>query len=201
MSSTPESVAATELPYRYRWPRPAVTVDCLIYALDQGEPWILLIKRKNDPCKGTWALPGGFVDENESLETAALRELEEETGVTSSKMVQTGAYGDAGRDPRGHTVTIAFMAWAPSRDSCNAKAGDDAAEAQFYPVKSLPKMAFDHMKIISDSWARCRFEVGANAASGVVIDRATDQTLGVYEVEKSTVEELAALIPVEAESG
>ncbi|CAN0245169.1 unnamed protein product, partial [Laminaria digitata] len=82
-----------DLQYRYRWPRPAVTVDCLVYALDEGKPWILLIKRKNDPCKGSWALPGGFVDENESLDDAARRELEEETGVTNRALVQTGAYG------------------------------------------------------------------------------------------------------------
>ncbi|CAM9628713.1 unnamed protein product, partial [Hapterophycus canaliculatus] len=135
------------LPFRYQWPRPAVTVDCLIYTLDDGRPWILLIRRKNEPFMGSWALPGGFVDQNEGLEAAALRELEEETGVTGRRMVQTGAYGDPGRDPRGHTITVAFMAWAPSRAACNARAGDDAAEARFFPVNRLPSMAFDHLKV------------------------------------------------------
>ncbi|CAM9848042.1 unnamed protein product [Choristocarpus tenellus] len=82
------------LRYRYSWPRPAVTVDCLIYTLEANEPMILLIKRKNDPCKGCWALPGGFVEENEGLEDAASRELEEETGISDSSMVQTGAYAN-----------------------------------------------------------------------------------------------------------
>ncbi|CAM9948269.1 unnamed protein product, partial [Discosporangium mesarthrocarpum] len=133
--------------YQYRWPRPSVTVDCIIYTLDEQRPCILLIKRKNDPCKGFWALPGGFVDENEGLEAAARRELEEETGVTGCAMVQTGAYGDPGRDPRGHTITVAFMAWAPSVEACRVQAGDDAAEAQFHPLNHLPKMSFDHLKV------------------------------------------------------
>lgn len=140
------------------------------------------------------------MDENEGLETAALRELEEETGVTSCKMVQTGSYGDPGRDPRGHTITVAFMAWAPSRASCNIKAGDDAAEAEFYQVKRLPKMAFDHMKIISDAWARCSFLSEASGSSVSVIDTATNQKLGDYEDGGATMAALATLRPLEVDN-
>ncbi|CAM9587294.1 unnamed protein product [Scytosiphon promiscuus] len=201
-----------DLPFRYRWPRPAVTVDCLIYTLDDGRPWILLIRRKNDPFRGSWALPGGFVDQNEGLEAAALRELEEETGVTGRTMVQTGAYGNPGRDPRGHTITVAFMAWAPSREACNARAGDDAAEARFFPVESLPRMAFDHLKVITDSWARCRFEAtsptdGGNDSGGVTVgDRASGQNLADYAAPPSSVpagmgaQDLALLLPAEEPS-
>eukprot|EP00904_Undaria_pinnatifida_P000489 jgi/Undpi1/10440/HiC_scaffold_29.g12890.m1 len=96
--------------------------------------------------------------------------------------------GDPGRDPRGHTVTVAFMTWAPSRSACNARAGDDAAEAEFFPVGHLPRMAFDHLKVIGDSWRRCQFRdegaAGNEAAGGAggvtVSDRASGETLGVY---------------------
>ncbi|CAM9816287.1 unnamed protein product [Ascophyllum nodosum] len=196
------SAGEADLPYRYRWPRPAVTADCLIYTLEEGEPWILLIKRKNDPFKGEWALPGGFVDKNEGLLAAARRELEEETGVTGRALVQTGAYGDPGRDPRGHTVTVAFMTWAPSRASCNARAGDDAAEAEFFPVKRLPKMAFDHIKIISDSWARCQFHpeasVDGESRDLTVLDRASGQALGVFPSSGVSAETLGLVKPEEA---
>ncbi|CAN0344493.1 unnamed protein product [Ectocarpus fasciculatus] len=198
---------APDLPFRYQWPRPAVTVDCLIYALDEGRPWILLIKRKNDPFKGGWALPGGFVDQNEGLDAAARRELEEETGVTNRTMVQTGAYGDPGRDPRGHTITVAFMAWAPSRAACNARAGDDAAEACFFPVERLPSMAFDHLKVITDSWARCRFGATDDGGGVSVEDKASGQALGEYPASSSSgaagsvgAEALGLLVPAEASS-
>ncbi|CAM9462014.1 unnamed protein product [Ectocarpus sp. 12 AP-2014] len=198
---------APDLPFRYQWPRPAVTVDCLIYALDEGKPWILLIKRKNDPFKGGWALPGGFVDQNEGLDAAARRELEEETGVTNRTMVQTGAYGDPGRDPRGHTITVAFMAWAPSKAACNARAGDDAAEARFFPVERLPSMAFDHLKVITDSWARCRFGATNDGGGVSVEDKASGQALGEYSTSSTScaagsvgAEALGLLVPAEASS-
>eukprot|EP00903_Cladosiphon_okamuranus_P013253 g12358.t1 len=208
MSAMSTAGADKGLPYRYRWPRPSVTVDCLIYALDEGSPWILLIKRKNDPFKGSWALPGGFVDENEGLDAAARRELEEETGVTNCAMVQTGAYGDPGRDPRGHTITVAFMAWAPSRAACNARAGDDAAEACFFPVERLPTMAFDHLKVIKDSWARCKFGAAYSSGGGddggvngvTVEDRASGQTLAEYAPASGAgldADALGSLLPAE----
>ena len=94
----------------YDHPRPAVTVDIVLFhRLKRGER-VLLIRRKRDPFKGRWCLPGGFVDDNESLEAAASRELFEETGLSGIELEQIGAFGDPGRDPRGHTVSVVFAA-------------------------------------------------------------------------------------------
>lgn len=124
-----------------------VTVDIVI--LDFTKKNILLIQRKNDPFKGMWALPGGFVDEDEDLETAAHRELMEETSVKVSKLIQVGAYGKPGRDPRQHTVSIAFAGIA--EQEVNVKAADDAKDAKWFDRNDLPKLAFDHSEIIIDA--------------------------------------------------
>jgi 8-oxo-dGTP diphosphatase len=106
--------------YTYKWPRPGLTVDTCIIAAPQAdeEAKVLLIQRKHDPFAGCWALPGGFVDEGESLEAAAARELQEETSMdpSSTNLTQVGAYGDPGRDPRGWTVSVAYCAIVPSTD-------------------------------------------------------------------------------------
>jgi 8-oxo-dGTP diphosphatase len=131
----------------YEYPRPAVTVDIvLFYCATKDSKKILLIKRASEPFKGRWALPGGFVDEEESLEKAAARELEEETGVRRVRLEQFGAFGDPGRDPRGHTVSVGFTA---SLDECpETRAADDAEDAQWYSVMRLPRLAFDHKKLV-----------------------------------------------------
>ncbi|CAM9429719.1 unnamed protein product [Chrysoparadoxa australica] len=145
--------------FTYPYPRPAVTVDTCIFALERPQlvPQILLIKRGNEPYKGCWALPGGFVDEGETLEAAAARELQEEASVTGCTLVQTGAYGDPGRDPRGHTVSVAYMAFVPDSHDVGVKAADDAAEADWFHLSQLPKLAFDHDKIIDNAWTKCDF--------------------------------------------
>jgi 8-oxo-dGTP diphosphatase len=134
--------------YCYDYPRPSVTVDVACLAEHEGRTFILLIERAHEPFAGHWALPGGFVDEDESLERAIARELEEETGLAGVAMEQFRAYGDPGRDPRGHTVTIAFVARLPR---CIAATGaDDAARAEWFAVDELPPLAFDHDRIIGD---------------------------------------------------
>lgn len=124
-----------------------VTTDAIIFKRIDGEYNILFIKRKNDPDKGKWALPGGFVDENEDLPDAAKRELQEETGLIVNDMEQLGAFGKPGRDPRHHTVSVAYTGFAP--DDAEAVGADDAEEAQWFSVKSLPQMAFDHADIVT----------------------------------------------------
>lgn len=127
----------------------AVTVDSVVFCKVDNKFKVLLIQRKNDPFKDQWALPGGFVDENENLETAAKRELHEETGVKVESMQQVQAFGEPGRDPRGHTISIAFL----SRIYCEEELSpsDDAKDAKWFPLEKLPDMelAFDHDEIIN----------------------------------------------------
>ena len=132
--------------YTYSFPRPAVTVDIIIFRLADNNPEVLLIKRGKDPYKGRWALPGGFIDKEEPLETAAARELKEETGLTNILLTQMHTFGDPGRDPRGHTVSVVYVGYLT--DESTASAGDDAAEAEWFKTGKLPDLAFDHDVIV-----------------------------------------------------
>lgn len=135
--------------FTYDYPRPAVTVDCVIFAQQDSpnKPSILLIQRAHPPFEGMWALPGGFVDENETVEQAALRELEEETGVKNVHVHQFYTFSLPGRDPRGWTISIAHWAVVQLAD-CQVSAGDDAQQAQWFALDQLPALAFDHASII-----------------------------------------------------
>ncbi len=123
--------------------KPSVTVDGVI--IKNGK--VLLIKRKNEPFKGRWALPGGFVEYGETVEEAALREVKEETGMDARIKKLVGVYSDPDRDPRGHTISIVFLMEAKGETI----AGDDAIEARFFDLNDLPPLAFDHAKIIKDA--------------------------------------------------
>lgn len=141
------------MPFTYDYPRPAVTVDLALFAAEGRELQVLMIQRKQDPFAGRWALPGGFVDADEDLAAAAKRELREETGLRSGRLVQLGAYGKPGRDPRGHTVSVVFFA-ACDRAKARGAAGDDAAACAWWPVRRLPRLAFDHKVVVRDAVAR-----------------------------------------------
>jgi 8-oxo-dGTP diphosphatase len=132
--------------YNYPFPRPSVTVDIIIFRIFENEPEVLLIKRANAPFKGQWALPGGFVDKDEALEDAASRELKEETGLQGILLTQMHTFGNPGRDPRGHTVSVVYVGYLPV--DAQAKAGDDAAETEWFRVDKLPDLAFDHDQVI-----------------------------------------------------
>ncbi|KAA0004284.1 MAG: NUDIX hydrolase [Thermoplasmata archaeon] len=123
--------------------RPSITVDGVI--IKNGK--ILLIKRRNEPFKGRWALPGGFVEYGETVEKAVLREVKEETGMDAKIKKLVGVYSDPARDPRGHTISIVFLLEGEG----DAIAGDDAIEAKFFDLNELPPLAFDHEKIIKDA--------------------------------------------------
>lgn len=136
------------MPYTYEYPRPAVTADCIVITREPV-PRVLLIERGNPPFKGCWALPGGFMEMDETTEECAVRELEEETGLKVDKIHLVGAYSKLGRDPRGRTVTTAYLAIA---DEATAATGqDDAAKAQWFPIDALPPLAFDHADIMRDA--------------------------------------------------
>ncbi len=140
--------------YCYEHPRPAVTVDVVVVRPgNAGDVQVLLIRRGQPPFQGEWALPGGFVDEMEDLEDAARRELKEETGLSVADLRQVGAYGTPGRDPRGHTVSVAYVGRLRDEEAA-PRAGDDAASAQFFPVTALPDLAFDHAVILCDALER-----------------------------------------------
>lgn len=124
-----------------------VTVDAVVFGMDGNGVKVLLIQRKNEPFKGLWALPGGFVDKDEDLGAAAIRELEEETGLKVSHIEQLGAFGKPGRDPRGHMVSVAYAATVDLAKA-QVAAADDAEDAQWFALDNLPQLAFDHADII-----------------------------------------------------
>lgn len=136
--------------YTYKYPRPAVTTDCVVFTQEE-EPKVLLIQRGNEPYKGCWAFPGGFMNMEETAEECAVRELKEETGLTVNQIQQIGAYSKVDRDPRGRTISIAYLAIV---DAPTAVSGmDDAAKAAWFPLSSLPDLAFDHQDIMTDAIA------------------------------------------------
>jgi 8-oxo-dGTP diphosphatase len=136
--------------YTYKYPRPAVTADCVVIT-KETEPKVLLIQRGIDPYKGCWAFPGGFMNMDETTEECAIRELEEETGLKLSTIHQIGAYSKVDRDPRGRTITVAYLAII---DAPVEVAGqDDAAKAEWFPLSDLPHLAFDHYDIMQDAIA------------------------------------------------
>lgn len=134
--------------HTYEYPRPALTVDTMLLSDQDSSIYILLIRRKNDPYKGMWAFPGGFVDYGENLLSAAKRELAEETGLNTDCIEQFRAYGDIDRDPRGWTVSVVHFGWLDDLETPTP--ADDAVEARWFSIDDLPEMAFDHWNIIMD---------------------------------------------------
>jgi 8-oxo-dGTP diphosphatase len=132
-----------------------VTVDIVIFTIQSGTLKVLLVKRGIPPFKDRFALPGGFVLEDESLETAALRELREETGVSDLYLEQLYSFGDPGRDPRDRVITVAYYALIAA-DRSRLTAGTDTTEAEWWPVGKLPALAFDHHKILDYAVERLR---------------------------------------------
>lgn len=132
-----------------KYPKPSVTVDTIIFAWKNDHVEVLLIKRKHDPYAERWAIPGGFVNMDETLEQAALRELEEETGLKNVQLEQFRTYGDPGRDPRGRTITVCYWTLLPEIPQ-GVIGADDASEAAWFSINNLPEMAFDHEKIMDE---------------------------------------------------
>ncbi len=123
-----------------------VTVDSVIFYTGENDMFVLLIKRNNEPFKSKWALPGGFLEEDESFEAGAARELKEETGIQIPSLKQIGVFGSPGRDPRGRIISIAFTGMASSKGKLISV--DDAGSAEWFNLNGLPPLAFDHLGII-----------------------------------------------------
>ena len=134
--------------YTYKYPRPAVTADCVVMTRET-EPKVLLIQRGDEPFKGGWAFPGGFMNMDETTEQCAIRELEEETGLHVSDVYQIGAYSKVDRDPRGRTITVAYLTIIDEPVAVTGQ--DDAARAEWWSLSALPELAFDHDEIMTDS--------------------------------------------------
>lgn len=142
--------------YKYKYPRPALTTDCVVLRLFREDLKVLLIQRKNSPFKGCWAFPGGFVEENETVEQCALRELEEETLLSNLELYQFHTFSAPQRDPRGWTVTVAFFSCVHRDLEQEAVGNDDAAHAMWFSLNALPKLAFDHQKILEKALEEVR---------------------------------------------
>ena len=133
--------------YTYKYPQIAVTVDIILFAKENDEVSVLLIQRCNPPFENMWALPGGFVDIDETLENAALCELEEETGITGIELKQFYTVDKVDRDPRQRTISVVFTGYAPSKNIFYA-AADDAKNVSWFNINEIEKLAFDHKEIL-----------------------------------------------------
>ncbi len=142
-----------------------VTVDTLAFAVQQGELEVLLVKRKHEPFKSFWALPGGFVlDSDKSLEDAASRELVEETNISNVYLEQLYTFGDTGRDPRGRIITVAYLALL-RQEGLELRASTDASGVAWWPLKELPPLAFDHEKMITYGAQRLKYKIEYSPAA------------------------------------
>lgn len=140
--------------YVYEWPRPMVTVDAVAFQFHRGTVRVLLVQRGNEPCRDMWALPGGFIGQDEELDDAIARELEEETGLNNVPLQQMHTFGACGRDPRGRVISVVFMGVVPESGH-KLRAGDDAAKARWFDINRLPdRLAFDHNEILSLAFSR-----------------------------------------------
>ena len=144
--------------HTYEYPRPALTVDCVVFGQDEEDLKVLLIQRGVEPYAGRWALPGGFVRMDEALDAAARRELEEEAGIRPVHLEQLYTFGEPGRDPRGRVITVAYFALVKLSDH-QLHAATDAREAAWFSVWDTPKLAFDHADILATALQRLKGKV------------------------------------------
>ncbi|MEM7010201.1 MAG: NUDIX domain-containing protein [Verrucomicrobiota bacterium] len=148
------------MPHTYKYPRPALTVDCVIFGLDveDDELQVLLIERGGPPFKGQWAIPGGFVEPGEAVDDAAWRELEEETGLKDVFLEQLYTFGAPDRDPREHVVSVTYYALVNLNEH-EIQAGTDAKNAAWFSINDAPNLAFDHETILEKAIERLRGKV------------------------------------------
>lgn len=166
-----------------QYEKPSVTVDIVIFTIQDNDLKALLVKRDIEPFKGKWAIPGGFVRMHENLENAAKRELQEETGVKNVYLEQLYTFGEPKRDPRGRVITVSYMALV-NPDNLNLKASTDASDAQLFSVRKLPRLAFDHDKILTYALKRLRwkFEYTTVAFSLLPKEFTISQIQKIYEI-------------------
>ena len=135
--------------YTYKYPHPAVTADCLVFAHTENCLELLLIQRRNEPCKGKWAFPGGFMNIDETTADAARRELKEETGLVVGELHRVGIFDAVDRDPRERIITVAYYTILDKPAEVSSL--DDAAQAKWFSLTELPDLAFDHKEILQEA--------------------------------------------------
>ena len=135
--------------YTYKYPHPAVTADCLVFAHTDEGMKLLLIQRKNEPCKGKWVFPGGFMDIDETTIDAARRELKEETGLVVGELHRVGIFDAVDRDPRERIITVPYYTILDKLAEVSGL--DDAAQAKWFSLTELPELAFDHKEILQEA--------------------------------------------------
>ncbi len=158
----PEEAETAETYDPTKYERPSVTVDVVIFTVLDNDLKVLLIKRKHWPCEGMWAIPGGFVGMDESLEEAARRELAEETGVEDVYLEQLYTFGDPGRDPRTRVITVVYFALVAA-DRVHPRAASDAADVGWFSAYDPPPLAFDHADILRYAIQRLRYKLEYSA--------------------------------------
>jgi 8-oxo-dGTP diphosphatase len=201
------------MPYTYEYPKPAVTVDCVVFGLDGAQILkVMLIQRKIPPFENQWALPGGFIHLDESLEKAAMRELQEETGITEIFLEQLYTFGNVDRDPRERVITIAYYALINLMEQqINATA--DAKSAQWFSIDQIPILAFDHQKILEVALQRLQgklryepigFELLPNKFTLSQLQKLYETVLGKTLDKRNfrrKILKMDLLIPLEKQSG
>lgn len=163
--------------YTYNHPRPAVTTDCVVFGFDGVHLNVLLVERGNDPFKGCWAFPGGFLNIDEDAPDGALRELKEETGLHMEHIEQLGAFTAPARDPRSRVISIAFFALVRVTD---VQAGDDAASARWFSIDKLPQLAFDHALIFEKALQRLSHFIKLHTGDFVGSDFSYEEMDAIY---------------------
>jgi len=166
-----------------KFDRPSVTVDVLFFTIREGKLQVLLIKRAAWPYQGYWALPGGFVKMDEDLEKAAAREIFDECGVKNLFLEQLYTFGEPKRDPRTRVITVAYYALSPSEDIKKIQA-DEVKEAKYFPIESLPKLAFDHKKIVEVGFERLKSKIKySNIVFGLLPNSfSLSEVQNIYEI-------------------
>jgi len=138
--------------YSYKYPHPAITADCVVFAVDDDTSRVLLVQRKNEPEKGKWAFPGGFMNIDETTEEAAKRELKEETGLEVDEVIQVGVFDTVDRDPRERVISVAYLTALDHLPAVTG--GDDASQAQWFRIDEMPELAFDHQEIFHAAFTK-----------------------------------------------
>lgn len=200
------------MPFEYRYPRPALTADCAVFSVSDGELEVLLVERGEPPFEGAWATPGGFVEIDEPIGEAAARELAEETGLVDVNLEPFGVFGAPGRDPRGRSISVAHWTLT-DRHFHAAAAGSDAADLEWFSISNLPELAFDHEELLADALLALRRRARTGGIGRGTLDEpfsladarrlyesVLDRTIAPEQFQKVLVEDVGIICSVDSDA-